>query len=452
MKELLVDAAERAARYVSSVGERSVAPRVEDVARLSALGGPMPDGRSSPERVLALLDEFGSPATVASAGPRYFGFVIGGTLPAALAANWLAGAWDQNAALSVMSPVAAAVEDIALRWLCELLGLPPSCGVGFVTGATMANFTCLAAARHAVLHRAGWDVERDGLFGAPPITVVVGEEVHVTLLKALSLLGLGRARVVRVPADDQGRMRFAALPALDQRTIVCIQAGNVNTGAFDPAGEICSRARTAGAWVHVDGAFGLWAAAAPQRAHLMAGSGNADSWATDCHKWLNVPYDSGLAFVREPLRLGAAVAVSAAYLQSGGAREPWHYTPESSRRARGIEVWAALRSLGKRGLAEMIERSCQLASRFAEVLGNAGYAVLNDVVLNQVLVSFGDSQETKRVIQEVQNEGICWCGGTEWQGRAAMRISVSNWSTTLEDVDRSAAAIVRVAKRVTGST
>jgi glutamate/tyrosine decarboxylase-like PLP-dependent enzyme len=256
--------------------------------------------------------------------------------------------------------------------------------------------------------------------------------------------------VVRVPADDQGRMRFGALPPFDERTIVCIQAGNVNTGAFDPAGEICSRAREAGAWVHVDGAFGLWAAAAPQRAQLVAGFGGAHSWATDCHKWLNVPYDSGLAFVREPRHLGSAMAVSAAYLQSAGAREPWHYTPESSRRARGIEVWAALRSLGKRGLAQMIEHSCQLASRFAEALGSAGYAVLNEVFLNQVLVSFGNSEQTKRVIQEVKNEGTCWCGGTEWQGRAAMRISVSCWSTTVKDVDRSAAAIVRIANRVTG--
>jgi glutamate/tyrosine decarboxylase-like PLP-dependent enzyme len=450
MKELLRDAAERAVRYVSSVGERCVAPRPDEVARLSALGGSMPEGRSNPEQVLALLDEFGSRATVASTGPRYFGFVIGGVLPAALAANWLAAAWDQNAALSVMSPVAAAVEDIALGWLRELLGLPPSCGVGFVTGATMANFTCLAAARHAVLGRAGWDVEQDGLFGAPPITVVVGDEVHVTVLKALSLLGLGRARVVWVPADDQGRMRFEALPPLDERTIVCIQAGNVNTGAFDPADAICSRAQQAGAWVHVDGAFGLWAAAAPERAHLMAGFGNADSWATDCHKWLNVPYDSGLAFVREPRHLGSAMAVSAAYLQSEGAREPSHCTPESSRRARGVEVWAALRSLGKRGLAEMIEQNCQLASRFAEALRNAGHAILNDVVLNQVLVSFGNSEETNRVIQEVQNDGTCWCGGTEWQDRAAMRISVSNWSTSAKDVDRSAAAIVGVARKVAG--
>jgi glutamate/tyrosine decarboxylase-like PLP-dependent enzyme len=256
--------------------------------------------------------------------------------------------------------------------------------------------------------------------------------------------------VVRVPADAQGRMRAGALPALDERTIVCMQAGNVNTGAFDPAEDICPRAQAAGAWVHVDGAFGLWAAAAPERAQLMTGFAGADSWATDCHKWLNVPYDSGLAFVRDAEQLRSAMAVSAAYLQPTLAREPWHYTPESSRRARGVEVWAALRSLGKRGLAEMIEGHCRMAARFAEILRGAGYAVLNDVVLNQVLVLFGGPDTAKRVIQEVQNEGTCWCGGTEWHGQAAMRISVSNWSTTPEDVDRSAAAILKIANRVNG--
>jgi glutamate/tyrosine decarboxylase-like PLP-dependent enzyme len=451
MRELLIEAAERSARYLAGVGERSVAPRAEDVARLSGLGGPMLEGPMEPARVLAMLDDIGSPATVASAGPRYFGFVIGGSLPAALASNWLAAAWDQDAALSVMSSAAAAVEEIARGWLCEVLGLPASCGVGFVTGATMASFTCLAAARHALLGSAGWDVEEDGLFGAPPLTVIVGEEVHVSVLKGLSMLGLGRSRVVRVPTDGQGRMRADALPKLDDRTIVCIQAGSVNTGAFDPAEEICSRARTAGAWVHVDGAFGLWAAAAPERGHLMKGFANADSWATDCHKWLNVPYDSGLAFVRDAEQLRSAMVVSAAYLAPGAGREPWHYTPESSRRARGVEVWAALRSLGKRGLAEMIERHCRLAARFAELLRGAGYAVLNDVVLNQVLVSFGSAEQTRRVIQEVQDEGTCWAGGTEWHGQVAMRISVSGWSTTVEDVELSAAAIVRLAQKVTAS-
>lgn len=448
MNDLLMDAANRGARYVSEIGSRRVAPRPEDIARVGSLGGPVPEEPADPKTVLALLDEFGSPATIASTGGRYFGFVTGGTLPAALAANWLAGAWDQNGAMRVMSPVSAVLEEIALGWLRDLLRLPASTGAGFVTGATMANFTCLAAARHALLERSGWNVEENGLFGAPPITVIVGEEVHVALLKPLSLLGLGRSRVLRVPSDQQGRMQAGSLPALDDRTIVCIQAGNVNTGAFDPAEEICSRAGQSGAWVHVDGAFGLWAAVAPQRAHLMAGFDQADSWAVDGHKWLNVPYDSGLSFVREPRYLRSAMSVSAPYLQASDGREPYQYTPEASRHARSVEVWAALRSLGRRGLAEMIERNCRLAARFADKLRIAGFSILNDVVLNQVLVSFGDAAATRRIVSELQNEGTCWCGGTEWHGRAAMRISVSCWATTEEDIDRSAAAIVRIASGV----
>ena len=446
MKELLTETARRAARYASAIRDRRVAPLEEDIARLDALGGPLPEDSCDPAAVLALLDDIGSPATVASTGGRYFGFVTGGTLPAALAANWLAGAWDQNAALWVMSPAASKIEEIALEWLRNIFELPESCGAGFVTGATMANFTALAAARHALLERGGWNAEENGLFGAPPLTVITGAEVHVSLLKALSLLGLGRSRIRTVPADHQGRMMAEALPALDDRTIVCIQAGNVNTGAFDPAAEICAVARRAGAWVHVDGAFGLWAAAAPERAHLMAGVAEADSWATDCHKWLNVPYDSGLAFVREPAHLHAAMNVSAAYLQTSATRDPAQFTPEASRRARGIEIWAALRSLGRRGLAAMIEQNCRLAARFAGHLREAGFAVLNEVALNQVLVSFGDRETTRRTIAEVQNDGTCWCGGTEWQGQTAMRISVSSWATTEDDVDRSAAAIVRIAR------
>jgi glutamate/tyrosine decarboxylase-like PLP-dependent enzyme len=446
VSQFLSDTAARAARYLATLDDRRVAPLPEDVARLGQLGGPLPEQPSDPASVLALLDDIGSPATVASTSGRYFGFVIGGVLPAALAANWLAAAWDQNAGLRVTSPVGAALEDIALEWTRDIFRLPPSTGAAFVTGATMANFTCLAAARHAVLARAGWDVEEHGLFGAPAITVVVGGEVHVSLLKALALLGLGRSRVVRVPVDGQGRMRADGLPSLDNRTIVCIQAGNVNTGAFDPAPAICARARDAGAWVHVDGAFGLWAAAAPARAHLMAGFADADSWATDCHKWLNVPYDSGLAFVRDPQQLRAAMVLSAAYLQAGETREPAHFTPDMSRRARGVEVWAALRSLGRGGLAQMIERNCRLATRFADGLRQAGYAILNEVVLNQVLVSFGDAAATRRVIAAIQSDGICWCGATEWQGRVAMRISVSCWATTEDDVDRSLAAVVRIAR------
>jgi glutamate/tyrosine decarboxylase-like PLP-dependent enzyme len=446
VKKLLAETAVRAARYTSEIRSRRVSPLPEDVARLDSLGGTFPEGPCDPAEVLALLDDVGSPATVATTGGRYFGFVIGGTLPAALAANWLAGAWDQNAALYVMSPVAAKIEEIVLAWLIDLIGLPSTCGAGFVTGTTMANFSALAAARTALLKRAGWNVEEDGLFGAPPMQVVVGAEVHVSVLKALSMLGLGRSRVITVAADGQGRMRPDALPPLDDRTVVCIQAGNVNTGAFDPAREICSRAREAGAWVHVDGAFGLWAAVSPLFAHLLEGTGTADSWAIDCHKWLNVPQDSGVAVVREPEHLRNAMAVSAAYLQPSGAREPCHYTPESSRRARGVELWAAMRSLGRDGLREMIERNCRLAKVFAVGLHEAGFQVLNDVVLNQVLVSFGSPEETRRVIAAIQAEGTCWCGGTQWQGHTAMRISVSNWATTEEDVALSLRAMVRIAK------
>ena len=446
MKELLVETAARAARYVTSIHQRRVAPAPEDLARLEQLGGPLPEDPCEPEKLVALLDDIGSSATVATTGGRYFGFVTGGTLPAALATNWLAGAWDQNAAMQVMSPVAAKVEEIVMTWVVDLLGLPANAGMGFVTGTTMANFTALAAARTALLTRSGWNVEENGLFGAPPINVLVGDEVHVSLLKALSLLGFGRARLTRVPADAQGRMRADTLPPLDDRTLVCVQAGNVNTGAFDPSGEICARAHEAGAWVHVDGAFGLWAAVSPLYAPLLDGALDADSWAIDCHKWLNVPYDSGLAVVRDAEALRSAMMVTAPYLTPSDKREPWHYAPEASRRARGIELWAAIRSLGRSGLREMIERNCRQATRFASLLSAAGFDVLNQVVLNQVLVSFGDAEETQRVIAAIQADGTCWCGGTQWHGRTAMRISVSSWATTDEDVDRSAEAMIRIAR------
>ena len=449
MKELLTETAVRAARYVAAIGDRKVTPGPEEIARLEALGGALPENPCDPADVLALLDDVGSPATVATTGGRYFGFVIGGALPAALAANWLAGAWDQNAAMQVMSPVAAKVEDIVREWTLDLLGLPAGSGVGFVTCTTMANFSGLAAARSALLQRVGWNVEEDGMFEAPAIRVVVGEEVHVSVLKALSMLGLGRSRVITVPADGQGRMRADHMPVLDEHTIVCMQAGNVNTGAFDPAKEICAQARDAGAWVHVDGAFGLWGAVSPQYAPLLEGVSAADSWAIDCHKWLNVPYDSGMVVVREPEHLRRALSAgSAAYLTQSAGREPWQYTPDSSRRARGIELWAAMRSLGRSGLREMIERNCRQARLFADRLRAAGFTVLNDVVLNQVLVSFGSPEHTRRVIAEIQADGTCWCGGTIWHGHTAMRISVSCWATTDEDVERSVAAMIRIAKSV----
>lgn len=445
MRDLLNQTAEIAARYLETLDERSVTPTAEALARLDELNHPLREDPQNPAAVLEMLDRIGSPATVGMAGRRYFGFVIGGSLPAALAANWLAGAWDQNPGFFAASPIGTVLEEVSLRWLLDVLKLPAESGGAFVTGATMANFTALAAARHTVLERVGWDVEADGLFGAPPITVIVGDEAHPSLIKALGMLGLGRSRVVLVPVDDQGRMRAGELPALSGPTIVCMQAGNVNTGAFDPAAEIYARAHAAGAWVHVDGAFGLWAAASPRYAHLVEGVAEADSWATDAHKWLNVPYDSGLAFVRDSVALKRAMSVTAAFLPQGERREPSQYTPELSRRARGVEIWAALHSLGRTGLSGLIERTCRLAGRFAIELQRGGCEILNDVVLNQVLVSFGDAARTRKVIERVQGDGTCWCGPTEWQGRTAMRISVSSWTTQDEDVDRSVAAILRAA-------
>jgi glutamate/tyrosine decarboxylase-like PLP-dependent enzyme len=449
MDALLRDTADRAIRYLTALPERPVAPDPGAVAALEALDVPLPDQPTDPSSVLRLLDETASAATTAMAGPRFFGFVVGGSLPAALAANWLAGAWDQKSAFRSVAPATSTLEEVSQRWLVDLFGLPDGTAAGFTTGATVANFTALAAGRHAVLAQAGWDVEANGLFGAPPVEIVVGDEVHPSLVKALGMLGLGRNRVVRVPVDDQGRMRTEKMPRLHGPTIVCAQAGNVNTGAVDPLAEICTRARESTAWVHVDGAFGLWAAAVPSLRHLTAGVEDADSWATDAHKWLNVPYDSGLALVRDPDALRAAMSVSAEYLPpAGGQRNPSDYTPEMSRRGRGVEVWAALLSLGRTGLVELIERNCRLARRFATELSAAGYAVLNDVVLNQVLVSFGDSDITDRIVAAVQADGTCWCGGTVWHGRPAMRISVSSWATTDDDVSRSVEAITKVAQSV----
>ena len=445
MRELLRDVAERATTYLENLDQRSVAPDAAAVAALDALDGALPEDPRDPREVIAEIDRYGSPATMGTAGPRYFGFVIGGSLPAALAADWLVSAWDQNAGYYNITPAAARMEQTALRWLLELLDLPRGAGGAFVTGANVANFVALAAGRHAVLERAGWKVEADGLFGAPPITVVVGAEAHPTLIKALGLLGLGRNRVVRVPVDAQGRMRVEALPKITGPAIICTQVGNVNTGACDAVAAVRERVG-ADAWIHVDAAFGLWARAAPTRAALVAGIDVADSWATDAHKWLNVPYDSGLAFARDPVALSAAMAITAEYLPATGPwRNPSDFTPELSRRARGVPVWAALRSLGRSGVAAMVERTCRHARRFAEGLSAAGFEVLNDVVLNQVLVAFGDAERTHRVIAALQADGTCWCGGTVWQGRTAMRISVSSWATTDADVEKCIAAMRRVA-------
>jgi glutamate/tyrosine decarboxylase-like PLP-dependent enzyme len=446
MSELLRDAASRSIDYLERLAERRVSPSADAVAALAALDEPLPEAGIDADRVLARLDELGSPATMAIAGPRFFGFVMGGSLPATVAASWRATAWDQNAGLYKATPGVAILEEVALKWLIDVLHLPKGVAGSFVTGTTVAHITALAAARHAVLEKVGWNVEADGLFGAPPVTVITGAEAHATLYKALGVVGLGRKRVVKVPVDRQGRMVLSEFPRIDGPTIVCVQAGNVNSGAFDPIAEICDIAHEAGAFVHVDGAFGLWARASREQAHLGVGIERADSWATDGHKWLNVPYDSGIAFVRDGDALRAAMAVTAEYLPTDSVqRNPSDYTPELSRRARGIEVWAALKSLGRSGVEELVARHCRQARRFAEALSAAGFEVHNEVVLNQVVVSFGDAERTGRVIAAIQEEGTCWAGITVWQGRTAMRISVISWATTDADVERSISAIVRVA-------
>lgn len=438
MTDLLKHTAGIAQQYLENLPQREVFPTQNALDALAQFDEPLPNEPTDPQGVINMLAEVGGPATVATAGQRYFGFVTGAALPVTVAANWLAAAWDQNAAVRVMSPVGAKLEDVSLEWLKDLFGLPASTGGGFVTGATAANFTAMVAARHALLARAGWNVEADGLFGAPELRVVTTDEVHTSMLKALSMVGFGFKRIERVPTDSQGRMIAEELPELDERTIVCLQVGNVNTGSSDPVRATCEKAHDAGAWVHVDGAFGLWAAASPEQQHLVDGLGLADSWATDGHKWLNVPYDSGLVFVRDPLHLQAAMTLKeAVYIIQGEEREPYSFTPEMSRRARGIEIWAALKALGRQGVADLVSRHCRQAQRFADGLREAGIEVLNDVELNQVLVKFGNADTTAQVIKVMQEERVMWAGNTTWQGHAAMRISVSGWGTTDEDIDRS---------------
>jgi glutamate/tyrosine decarboxylase-like PLP-dependent enzyme len=449
VRELLLEAANRAASYIDQLRVREVRAQRGAAERLiKALDGPLPSQPSRPHEILAFLDDYGSPATVASAGGRYFGFVTGGALPVTVAAQYLAAGWDQNCFSYVSSPAVACLETTALRWLKEALGLPSSAEGALVTGATMANFTCLAAARNWTLQRHGWDVDRNGLFGAPALSVVLGEEAHATIYKVLSMLGLGRERVLHVPVDAQGRMRADCMPAVSGPAVLCVQAGNVNSGAFDPAQELIAWARQHNAWVHVDGAFGLWALASAELAPRARAFLGADSWAMDAHKWLNVPYDSGIAIVREREALARAMSMSGAYLLPSTHRDAMNFTPDSSRRARAIEIWAALKSLGRAGLAELVDRNCRQARQIAGELRGAGVDVLNEVVLNQVVVAFGDDDRTRRVTALIQDTGTCWCGGTHWRGRDAMRISVSSWATTEEDIERSIAAILEAYRRV----
>jgi glutamate/tyrosine decarboxylase-like PLP-dependent enzyme len=444
-RELLHAAADYAADFLDTLDDRAIRHEADAGELYEALGGPLPEDGLEARAVLSSLVEAAEPGLVGSASGRYFGFVVGGGMPAPLAADWLTSAWDQNAGGYVLGASAAVVEEVARGWLTELLGLPPDVSVAYVTGCQMAHVTALAAARHHVLERAGWDVAQDGLSGSPPIRIVVGEKRHVTIDRALRLLGIGASALVIVPADDQGRMRVTELPQLDDvPTIVCGQAGEVNTGAFDDLDAIADAVAAApNAWFHVDGAFGLWAAASPRLRHLVRGSSRADSWATDAHKWLNVPYDSGLAFCAHPDAHRAAMAATADYLEFRDdfrERDAVDWTPEFSRRARGFAVYAAIRSLGRAGIAALVERCCEHARLFAELLESGGMSVLNDVVLNQVLVRC-----TPEVVPRVQEDGTCWLSGTKWGGEHALRISVSNWRTTREDVERSTEAILSAA-------
>ncbi|HLT12232.1 MAG TPA: aminotransferase class V-fold PLP-dependent enzyme [Micromonosporaceae bacterium] len=448
---LFVRAAEHAGSYRASLAERKVRPDVDLAALREAFGGPLPAGPTPPEQVLADLVAAAEPGLMASAGPRFFGFVVGGALPAATAADMLAVGWDQNAFNAVLGPAGIAAEEAAGAWVKELLGVPAGASVGFVTGAQGANTAGLVTARHHVLGEAGWDVERRGLFGAPPIRVIVGEERHATIDRSLRFIGIGVDAIETVRADANGAIDVADLERVLSGgsrgpIIVCLQTGNVNTGACDDLRAATQVAHEYGAWVHVDGAFGLWAAASPTTRHLVDGVELADSWACDAHKWLNVPYDSAFAIVSRPDAHAAAMSYTAAYLTGAGAMTGSDFTAESSRRSRGFAVWAALRELGRDGVADLVARCCALARRFADGIREAGFEVVNDVVLNQVLVGFGDDARTDDIVAAVQQDGTCWLGATTWRGRRLMRVSVSNYLTTESDVDQSVAAVTRIAK------
>ena len=436
------------AEYLSTITARRVSPEPAALGLMARLTGPLGTDPVDPVRVIQELHSYGSPATVASTGGRFFGLVVGGTLPAALGARVLASTWDQVVFNDATSPIGCALERCAAEWVVDLLGLPERSHVSFTTGATMANFTCLAAARHHLLARAGHDAVRDGAWSGPRLRVVASAETHVTVIKALTLLGWGTATIERVPADAQGRLIAERLPALDENTIVCLQAGNVNSGSFDPFDAVCQKARAAGSWVHVDGAFGLWAAASPARRGLTAGVDHADSWVVDGHKWLNTPYDCGLAIVRDPDSLHATMATQAPYLKEGALLAPKDMGPEFSRSARGVEVWAALRSLGRHGVAELVERCCAHAVTLAEGLREYGYEILNDVVLNQVVARSKTGGDHARIAQAAQQSGECWFGPTTWRGQDAIRLSVSGWMTDERDIQRTLVSI----KQATGHT
>lgn len=429
--------------YMDSANQRPVFPGDEAIGNLVGFDEALPEHPQAGEEILELLQTIGSPGTVAQTGGRYFGFVNGSVIPAALAARWLADTWDQNAALHVISPTAAKLEQVCEQWLRDLLGLPPDTVAGLVSGTSIATLCGLAAGRYTLLERQGWDVNEEGLFDAPPIKVVVSEQAHGTVFKALSLLGLGRKRVELVPADAHGRIDATCLPTLDAATLLILQAGNVNSGSFDDFEQICTLAKSAGSWVHIDGAFGLWAAASPTYRHLTKGIETADSWSVDGHKTLNTPYDCGIILCKHRDALVASMQASGAYIQYGDHRDGMLYTPDMSRRARAVELWAALRFLGRSGIAELVDGLCERAAQFAGLLAANGFQVLNEVVFNQVLVACDTAAETEATLAGIQRSGECWCGGTTWQGEPAIRISVCSWATTAEDVDRSIQAFVK---------
>jgi glutamate/tyrosine decarboxylase-like PLP-dependent enzyme len=445
-------AAAAAKTHLAGLPSRRPFPPPAALAALAAFDAAWPDVGCDPAAVIAELDRIGTPAATAMNGGRYFGFVMGGTLPAALAANWLAAAWDQNAVNAVASPIGAKLEQVASRWLLEALDLPRHAAVGYVTGAASANFTALLVARHALMKRCGWNLRRQGMRGAPALRVLVGAEAHPVVTKALSLAGFGVEEWEVLPADEQGRIDARRLPALDERTLIVAQAGNVNSGSFDPFAEICGRARAAGAWVHVDGAFGLWARASQSKKPLTHGIELADSWAVDAHKWLNVPYDSAIYICRDAASAAECFDIEAPYIGRDAARAPNALTLDLSRRARAIEIWAALKALGRRGVAEMVERHCRQAVRFAAHLHDAGFDILNEVVLNQVVATVGDGERVPEIVARVQEDGICWIGPTVWRDRRALRLSVSSEATTDDDIDVSAAAIARVKHTVYGAS
>lgn len=440
---LLKTALQYAEEYLTTIDERPVFPSVDALRALDHFDEPLPDASSEASETLSMLHRIGSPGTVAQVGGRYFGFVNGGALPVGVAARVLADVWDQNTAHHVMSPVAARLEQVCEGWLADLLGLPDGTAAGFVTGTTLANLSGLAAGRNELLRRRGWDVVRDGLYGAPPISVFVGQDAHAVVRKSLALLGMGEAHMHVIPVDDQGRLDMDHFPQLNEPALVVAQAGNVNSGAFDPFGEICARTHEAGGWVHVDGAFGLWAAAVPSLRPLVPGIADADSWAVSAHKTLNIPYDCGIVFCRDRGALEAAFRTSAAYFQWSDERDPMRYTPSMSKRARSVELWAILRSLGRDGVVQLVEQLCAHAQDFAHRLGAEGFQIHNDVVFNQVLVSCGTDEETGQTLAAIQELGECWCGGSTWHGRSVIRVSVCSWSTTREDIKRSVEAFTR---------